>query len=194
MKPALEIRLTVGSGLHAEPASPTRVRGGPVVKGYAVVFNALSEDMGGFRERFAPGAFTDSLKRQGVLALFNHERSALLGRTSSGSLAVSQDSHGLGFQLVLPKTQLGADVAELVQRGDLSKMSFGFIVPSRGDSWGSERGQMIRTVHQANLYEISIVPEPAYPQSSVGLRAELDAVLIAEQAARRRRLEVLLGS
>lgn len=191
MKPTPEIRRTAGSGLHVEPVSGTRARGGPVLRGYAVVFNALSYDLGGFRERILCNAFTDSLKRRGVLALFSHENSALLGRTSSGSLSLFEDSHGLRFELVLPKTQLGADIAELVARGDVSQMSFGFGVPPGGDSWSSERGQTIRTVHQAHLYEISLVAEPAYEQTSVALRAKLDTVVMAQLAARRRRLEDL---
>ncbi len=63
---------------------------------------------------------------------------------------------------------------------------------SGGDEWISERGQMIRNVQRANLYEISLVPEPAYEQTSVALRAELNTVLAAQLAARRRRLEALM--
>jgi len=192
MKSDLEIRLTSGAGLHAESAPHTRTKGSAVLRGYAAIFHSLSYDLGGFRERITPGAFTDSLKRNGVLALFNHDYSALLGRTRSGSLSLSVDSHGLGFTLALPRTQLGADMAELVARGDVSQMSFGFTVPKGGDVWGYDRGQTIRTLLQVELYEISLVPEPAYGQTSVALRAALDTVIAAELAARRRRLETLV--
>ena len=192
MTPDLEIRLTSGTGLRAEPAPRAKARGGPILHGYAIIFHSLSSDLGGFRERILPDAVTDSLNRNGVLALFNHNNSALLGRTRSGSLALTVDTHGLAFELQLPKTQLGTDVAELVARGDVSQMSFGFIVPSGGDVWSSERGQTIRTVRQMELFEISLVPEPAYERTSVALRAALDTVIAAELAARRKRLEEMV--
>lgn len=192
MTPDLEIRFTSGTGLRTEPAPRAKARGGPILHGYAIIFHALSSDLGGFREKILPGAVIDSLKQRGVLALYAHDHSALLGRTQSGSLALNVDSHGLAFELQLPKTQLGTDVAELVARGNLSKMSFGFFVPPGGDTWSAERGQTIRTVRQMELSEISLVSEPAYERTSVALRAALDTVIAAELAARRRRLEALV--
>lgn len=191
MTPDLEIRFTSGTGLRVEPAPLAKARGGQRLFGYAIIFHALSKDLGGFREKILPGAVIDSLKQRGVLALYAHNTSALLGRTQSGTLALNVDTHGLAFELQLPKTQLGTDTAELVARGDLSKMSFGFLIPPGGDTWSSERGQMIRTVRQMELFEISLVAEPAYERTSVALRAALNTVIAAELAARRRRLDAL---
>ncbi len=41
--------------------------------GYASVFDSLSQNLGGFVERVAPGAFRSTLKQADVRALFNHE-------------------------------------------------------------------------------------------------------------------------
>jgi HK97 family phage prohead protease len=186
-----EVRFTIGAGLHAEPGASASKQNGPTLRGYAAVFRATSLDLGGFRERIAPGAFADSLKRREIRAFHQHESAALLGRTRNGSLKLQEDRHGLSFELHLPQTQLAADVTELVARGDLSRMSFGFMVPKGGDDWSYERGQTIRTLLNVDLLEISIVPEAAYEQTSVALRHALDTVLAAALADRRRRLDAL---
>ena len=54
--------------------------------GYAAVFDRLSQNLGGFVERIAPGAFRSTLKQADVRALFNHEPDHLLGRSSTGTL------------------------------------------------------------------------------------------------------------
>jgi HK97 family phage prohead protease len=96
--------------------------------GYAVRWNSLSEIIWDeFREQFAPGAFKDSLASgSDVRALYEHNYTQLLGRTKSGTLVLSEDDTGLRFELTPPNTQLGNDVLELVERGDISGMSFGF--------------------------------------------------------------------
>lgn len=119
-----------------------------------------------------------------------HDPLALLGRTSTGSLKLYEDSHGLAFELHLPHTQLARDIAELVSAGELSQMSFGFV--AREDTWSREGGRSIRTLRKVDLFEIGIVPEPTYEQTSVALRQALDTVIAAALAARRRRLEALV--
>lgn len=64
----------------------------------------------------------------------------------SRTLKIWEDPHGLAFELIWPLTQLGEDLAVLVKCGDLSQMSFGFIVPKGGDDWARERGQTVRTL------------------------------------------------
>lgn len=188
-----EIRLTAGTGLHVEPGTSMKRHSGPTLRGYAAVFNSLSHDLGNFRETINPGAFRGTLKTRGVLALYGHDRLALLGRTSTGSLKLHEDGYGLAFQLHLPSTQLGRDIAELVADGELSQMSFGFLVPPNGDTWSREGTRNIRTLREVILYEVSIVSEPAYERTSVALRKALDAVLAAALAARRERLEQLVS-
>jgi phage head maturation protease len=71
-------------------------------------------------------------------------------------------------------------------------MSFGFFVPPGGDAWHREGARTIRTLKKVELFEVSLVALPAYPQTIVMLRIALDTMLAAVLVARRRRLEALV--
>lgn len=135
--------------------------------GYAVRWNSLSEVIWDeFREQFAPGAFADSLAAGvDVRALYEHDYSQLLGRTQSGTLQLIQDDTGLRFELTPPDTQLGRDVLTLVERGDLSGMSFGF--RALQEAWDIGQSPYLRTITTAELTEITVTSMPAYPESAV---------------------------
>lgn len=148
---------------------------GAKLHGYAAKFNSLSENLGGFRERIAPGAFAKSLKTADVRLLINHE-GLPLARTRSGNLTLREDSVGLYFEAQLdPNDPDVQRVMPKVKRGDLSQMSFAFTDLTEPDErWSKDAdGSKLRTVREAKLWEISIVTFPAYPATSVeaaGLR------------------------
>jgi HK97 family phage prohead protease len=161
---------------------------GMTFTGYAAVFNSPSEPLP-FIERIAPGAFKRSLKaRNDIKLLFNHDTGAVLGSTRAGTLKLEEDNYGLRVTAILPPTTLGNDVKVLVQRGDLSAMSFGFSVPANGDSWNTDGTE--RTLKSVRIHEVSIVAFPAYSQTAgtaavrsfdgVAKRAEVDADQLAD--------------
>lgn len=79
----------------------------------------------------------------------------------------------------LPDTSEARSVYTAVQRGDLSGMSFAFKVPEGGDSYNAKT--KTRTILKIEkVYEISVVPFPAYPQTSVEARSAISAA--AEKA------------
>jgi hypothetical protein len=142
---------------------------GRTVSGYCAVFND-PVPICDFEEVIAPTAFDRVLDGDGdVLALYDHETGQLLGRRSAGTLRLAKDDRGLRFELDLPETQLGRDVAELVRRRDLAGCSFGFVC--RSEAWQGQR----RTLKDVDLREISIVAQPAYPQTSVAVRSRQTA-------------------
>ena len=62
----------------------------PTVVGYGAVFNSQSNDLGGFREFIAPGAFDGRLEDD-VRFLVNHDANLILARTTNGTLRLSVD-------------------------------------------------------------------------------------------------------
>lgn len=155
----------------------------PVIRGHAAMFNKLSGEMIGFddtgrlrtfREQIAPGAFARSIAKQvDVKALIGHETELqTIGRTANNTLSLEEDSKGLAVRITPPDTQPGRDVTELVRRGDLNQMSFAFKIRKGGESWeDGEKGIAIRTVSDLDLFDVSIVSFPAYPQTSVAVRS-----------------------
>lgn len=142
---------------------------GRTIRGYASVFNSLSEDLGGFREIIAPGAFSDVLNDD-VRALYNHSPDYLLARTSNGTLQIGQDERGLWYEFEAPNTSYANDIIELMKRGDLRESSFGFIVAK--DSWRMRDGKPFRTIEKVgSLLDVSPVVYPAYPAATSGLRS-----------------------
>jgi HK97 family phage prohead protease len=150
----------------------TGADGSQVLTGYAVRFNSPSVDLGGFTEICAPGMFTRTLRESpDVLMLRDHNSSQLLGRTTAGTLTLTQDSRGLAFSVTMPNTAIAEDTVENVRNGNLSNCSFGFNVPSGGDKWTTTPdGNQVRTLLDVNLAEVSITSFAAYPGTNVDLR------------------------
>lgn len=140
-------------------------------KGYAAVFNSDSHDLGGFVERIKPGAFTRTLKGEhNIFALWAHRDDQPLASTGSGKLKLSEDEHGLAFDM--DTTRMTPAQLDALSDGDL-RMSFGFSV--RDQEWREDdEGNIERTLVDVELYEVSFVISPAYPDTEAALRS-LDA-------------------
>ena len=143
----------------------------PVLEGHAAVFDQLSEDLGGFREKIAPGAFAETIKRDSVVALWNHDSNLVLGRTSAGTLDLSEDAIGLRFRNRPPDTAWFRDRALSIERKDVDGCSFGFV--TERDRWSTgPGGARVRTLEKVTLLEVSPgCTFPAYPQTDVALRS-----------------------
>ena len=180
---ALEIRINNADWELRETAT------GMTFEGYAAVFNSPSHPLSGsprggnFIERIAPGAFLRSLKaRNDIKRLWNHDTSDVLGSTRAGTLKLVEDGRGLKVTASLPNPTAGRDAAELLKRGDVDAMSFGFTVPRDGDDWSADGTE--RTLREVMLHEVSIVAFPAYQETAgtatvrglakVALRAQVD--------------------
>lgn len=163
------------------------------VEGYALVFNSLSEDLGGFREQIDSNALNGVLERSDVMALLNHDSSrGILARSryGEGSLTLTVDEKGLRYNFEAPHSALGDEVLEYLKRGDINQSSFAFTVSS--DSWEKQSdGSYLRTITGFDrLYDVSPVFTPAYAATSVKC-ARFQEVVAAEAEENKRKLEEL---
>lgn len=145
-----------------------------IIEGYAIVFNELSEDLGGFREIILPEAVTqDLIDNSDIYYLFNHNDETIpLARCNhgSGSLELTIDYKGLKYRF----NCLNKEFYELVKRGDLDKSSFAFTLPKdgTGEIWEKNKDyNYIRKITKIEqLYDCSAVLVPAYSATSVYAR------------------------
>lgn len=142
-----------------------------VLTGYAAVFNRYSQNLGGFVEQVDPGAFNKTLADGvPVFARFNHEDNFLLGTTEAETLRLFVDGTGLGYEVDLPDTTAGRDVRALAERGDLRYSSFAF--RTMDDEWGfTPEGFPLRTLLATQLVDVAPVTNPAYRDTTTGLRS-----------------------
>lgn len=159
MKQKRELRIVANSELRTADDGK--------LTGYAAVFNSLSEDLGGFRERILPGAFLRTIKTGDVRMLINHDPNRVLGRNTSGSLTLVEDGKGLKFICSLPNISYANDVCESIRRGDISQCSFGF--QAREDRWNGDRTR--RDLVDVDLFDVSAVTYPAYTDTVVQARS-----------------------
>ena len=141
---------------------------GMTFTGYASVFNSPSEDLGGFVEYVAPGAFRRSLQsRNEVKLLWNHDAGEPLASLRGGTMSLVEDNRGLKVTAQLPNTSRGRDVAELLRTKVIDTMSFGFNVIR--DSWSTDG--KTRTLESVRLFEVSVVSFAAYPATTAQVRS-----------------------
>jgi uncharacterized protein len=154
--------------------------------GYALTFNSLSRDLGGWFEVIDPdacgpvgeGGALDLERHFRVICRTNHDSNLLLGTTDAGTLRLFVDEVGLRYEVDLPNTGAGRDAAELAARGDFRFSSFAFWVMPEGSEWEYDaEDRLVRRVKALRLSDVAPVADPAYWGSSVGLRDfDLDAI------------------
>ena len=144
-----------------------RENGSRTVSGYGSVFNSQSEDLG-FIETIDPNAITDeTIKRSDVFATLNHDMDKILARCKygSGSLELKCDDKGLYYRFDAPNTDLGDELLEYLNRGEIDSSSFAFTV--KRDEWtkGDDGKTYRRILEIDQVFDISPVFCPAYPEA-----------------------------
>lgn len=143
------------------------------IEGVAIVFNALSNDLGGFREQIVPEAIEGVIEQSDIFFLYNHTSDrGFLARSKNGvgSLKTDVREDGVHFSFEAPHTALGDEVLEYLKRGDVNQCSFAFAVDT--DLWEKQvDGTYVRTITKfKKLYDMSLVDTPAYSQTSACAR------------------------
>jgi len=124
-----------------------------------------------YTEKFAAGAFTDSLASgRNVRALFHHNDMAHIGSSAAGSLRLIDSPTELRFELDVAKTTAGDDVLELVRSGECKGVSVGFQPVQDEMEYDEATDRVIRTHTKARLVEVTATPIPAYTDTDIEAR------------------------
>lgn len=150
----------------------------PVCYGRAVVYNSKSNLLGGrygFFEVIEPGFFSGVLDGD-IIATIEHNCEKLVGRTSAGTLKLTDTPDALNTENSLPPTTVGNDLKINIERGEIKGMSFAFSVKDGGDKWETDKttGVTTRTLLAGGcegLYDVTYTCNPAYSDTSVAMRS-----------------------
>lgn len=177
MKPEIERRLvTVPVEVPVQLEERADAEGAlPKIVGYTAVFGVdteINSYFGSFKERIQKGAFKRAIREgQNVRALRNHDPDNLLGTTQAKTVRLKEDDIGLHIEVDTDDTTVGRDTVSMIKRGDLSGMSFAFIV--RKEKWisGEDGSPDMRIIQDVDLYDVGPVTYPAYSQTTADTRS-----------------------
>lgn len=172
--------------------------------GYAAVFNRYSQDMGGWVEMVAPGAFAQTITQADIYGLFNHNPDAILGLNTAEppTMRLEEDVTGLRYEVDLDSDPTAEVVRAKVKRGELRGSSFGFMTLE--SEWSvTEQDMPLRVLKSVRLFDVGPVTYPAYlatqeVNAQVALRslADITGAPVEElvDAAARRELRSYIGA
>lgn len=127
----------------------------------------------GFQEVVSKSAFSKTLSDGAdVRFVHNHNPDLLLGRTSSDTLRLTTDRLGLFAEALMANTSYSRDIATLLDRGDISQMSFAFrAIKEQWETLTRDSGEEFerRTLLEVALVDVSTVTWPAYDQTDAQL-------------------------
>lgn len=149
------------------------------IRGYAVVFDSWSRDLGGFNEIIHRSAITQELvNSSNIIMNCNHDDNQMLARwvEGNGTLRLTLDEKGLAFEFEAPETERGNELLWNIRTGNLYECSFAFALPNNDKCqrwYRDEAGALKREINEIGyLFDTAIVTTAAYPATSVAARSE----------------------
>jgi len=136
------------------------------IDGLGIVFNKVSDNLGGFQERILPEAVAD-VDWSDVYSFINHDPNIVMGRTKAKTMTIDVRKDGVHYSVKPPKS--ATTYIENIERGDIDGSSFMFRVAPDGETW-TERDEdqvPLRTITKiSKVKEMGAVVGPAYPQTT----------------------------
>lgn len=151
---------------------------GSSFEGYAAVFDEEAHfeipGVGPVAEVVKRGAFRKALSLgENVPMLYHHlETHPPLATTQGGTLRLEEDNKGLRVKAEIARGYIGDAVRELVRRGDIPGMSWGFIAGKGNSSVERRNGTLLRTLTGfKKILDVSPTWDPTYRGTEAELRA-----------------------
>ena len=146
----------------ADASTPEKVA---TLTGYALLWNVLSTDRGGFKVRLMPGSARFAAP---TLALWHHDASQPIGSTANGTLRLFPDDVGVRVEIDLPDTTTGRDAERLVTGRYVQGMSFAMVAtPTFHET--TENGYTVLNATDYLVDEVTVTAIPSFPQTSVNV-------------------------
>jgi len=158
-----------------------------VVEGYFIKYNSETNLFDDVYEEVSPESVERSLANNDIRSLFNHDTSLVLGRTNNGTLTLKSDEIGLWGSIEINREDSEAmNAYARIKRGDVAGCSFGFY-PIKEEQQKREGGGKKFIIREMDLFEVSCVTFPAYPQTEISARKKDIEVLKKEKLESRKR-------
>ena len=168
------------------------------IEGYPIVFNQET-DMGEWRETIDPSAAGDERLLRDVALMVGHDFGSIplahsRRNNGSGTMQLTATDEGVFMRAMLdtennPKAK---EAYSAVKRGDLSGMSFAFIVnEERWEDLDTDK-PLRRITGFGRIFEVSLVAFPAYSGTSVQAASDgpaLESVRASLESARQQLAE-----
>jgi HK97 family phage prohead protease len=135
------------------------------LSGYAIVWNEVSGDRGGYKVRMLPGSAKIATPCN---AFWSHDPSQPIGTTANGSLRITSDDIGVKVEIDLPDTTTGRDAEELVENKYVTGMSFA-MADAPDQTTVKEGGETVVNVKSVLVDEVSITAIPAFSGTSIAV-------------------------
>ena len=155
---------------------------GAVIEGYPIVFGQET-DIGFCREIIEPEAAGDGSILRDVALMIGHDFGMIplahsRRNNENSTMQLEPDEHGVRMRAVLDveNNPKAAEVYSAIRRGDVSGMSFAFIVNKEAWEDVDSDSPLRRIQGFSRIFECSIVAFPAYPGTSVQAASEGDAL------------------
>lgn len=170
---------------------------GAVIEGYPIVFNQET-DLGEWREVIDPNAVSEENLRDvalmvghdfGMIPLAHSRRN-----NGNGTMQLTPDGYGVKMRAALDTghNPRADEAYSAVTRGDISGMSFAFIVNEEVWEDLDTKKPLRRITGMSKIFEVSLVAFPAYKGTSVQAASEgpaLDSVRASLESARKQLAE-----
>ena len=180
--------------LHMEIRAEQEEEHGAVIEGYPIVFNQET-DLGEWREVIEPSSVNDKLLRDvalmvghdfGMIPLAHSRRN-----NENSTMQLTADENGVKMRALLDveNNPKAAEAYSAIKRGDISGMSFAFIVnEDRWEDLDTDK-PLRRITGMSDIFEVSLVAFPAYKGTSVYQAASegpaLESVRASLESARQ---------
>lgn len=191
MKKVIRREISTKGGLHvreAQDGAESRV-----IEGYALKFGVrsvlLCDWWDDYYEVLERGCITkEMLDQQDILLTLFHDGQLILAHSinGKGTLSYEVDDTGVKFRAEMPYTVDGDKALELVKRGDIKGCSFIYSIKDEANATFEkvveyDKEIVIRHVHKVDcVYDFTLTPHPAFPQTEVSRRDAEQAGVIRE--------------